>query len=119
MTELSDSLRARLRHAHARVLGLSDNSPLLDMDTIERWSAGILAGTRDLVSVLNGDAVPVISSEGVVSVRPACRVCAHAPHEGRICMERLMWGSKHDADCGCPDEVCFGEGQPWPEKPEK
>lgn len=37
----------------------------------------------------------------------------HPEHEGRICMVPLYWGSKHDADCGCPDEVCFGEGQSW------
>ena len=44
-----------------------------------------------------------------------CARCKHAPHEGRICMEPLWWGSKHDADCGCPDEVCHGEGNEWPD----
>lgn len=47
-----------------------------------------------------------------------CLTCKHITHEGRICMEPLYWGSKHDADCGCPDEVCFGEGQPWVEPDE-
>lgn len=47
-----------------------------------------------------------------------CQTCAHPPHEGRVCMTPLYWGSKHDADCGCPDEVCFGEGSPWPSQTE-
>lgn len=69
MTMLSNNARELLRKRHAQALGLAEDSPLLDMQAIERWAERIMADQLDLVSVLNGDALPYINNDGEVVVR--------------------------------------------------
>jgi len=44
-----------------------------------------------------------------------CVRCGHDEHAPEVCMQPLYWGPKHDADCGCPWELCKGEDNPWPD----